>query len=123
MEPEDLIEAWRGMLAGVGGAWVLCENGTCVTLADPGDDPASEATAVLRRHGRAGLLSFAFDFAGTVEVPDSSGWVVASRHPDVNTFVGRSEVAAGIGDVEVGRIGRSKRERDRSHPHVLHIEV
>ena len=41
MEPEDLIDAWRGMLAGVGGAWVLFENGTCVTLAGPGDDGES----------------------------------------------------------------------------------
>jgi hypothetical protein len=123
MEPEDLIEAWRGMLAEVGGAWVLFENGTCVTLADPGDDPASEATAALQRHGRPGLLSFAFDFTGTVEVPDGSGWVVASSHPDVNTFVGRGEVAEGIGDAVVGRIGRSKRQRDVSQPHVIHVEV
>jgi hypothetical protein len=123
MEPADLIEAWRGMLAGVGGVWVLFENGTCVTLAAPGDDPASEATAALRKHGRRSLLSSIFDFACTVEVPNGSGWVVASRNPDVNTFVGRGEVAEGIGDAEVGRIGRSKRERDVSHPHVLHVEV
>ena len=39
MDTGELVEAWRGMLAGVGGAWVLFENGTCVTLAAPGADP------------------------------------------------------------------------------------
>ena len=121
MDPTDLIAAWRGMLSGVGGAWVLFEHGTCVTLADPGDDPAAEATAVLRRHGRTGLLAAIFDFAGTVDVPDGSGWVVASRHPDVNTFVGRAEVASGL-DADAGRLGRGKRERDVARAQVIHVE-
>jgi hypothetical protein len=122
MEALELIEAWRGMLAGVGGAWVLFENGTCVTLAEPGADAALEAIAVLRKHGRSSLLSFFFDFACTVEVPDGSGWVVASRHADINTFVGRGEVPVGIADAEIGRIGRSKRKRDLTHSNVLHVE-
>ncbi|HEY1381899.1 MAG TPA: hypothetical protein VGF55_34180 [Gemmataceae bacterium] len=45
MDKAELVEAWRAMVAGVGGAWVLFEDGTCVTLADP----AARATAVLRR--------------------------------------------------------------------------
>ncbi len=122
MDPEELIEVWRCMLAGAGGAWVLFENGTCVTLADPGDDPASQATAILRRFGPAGVRSAVADFAGTVEIPDGSGWVVASRHADINTFVGRDEVAPDGSDEAVGRLGRSKRERDVNHPQVLHVE-
>jgi hypothetical protein len=122
MGPDELVEVWRGMLAGVGGAWVLFENGTCVTLTDPGADPAARATAILRQFGPAGVRSAAADFAGTVEVPDGSGWVVASRHADVNTFVGRGEVAPDTPDEAVGRLGRSKRERDVNHPQVLHVE-
>ena len=121
MDPGDLIETWRRMLSGVGGAWVLFENGTCATLAAPGANPTLEATDVLRKHGRAGLLSSFFDFAGTVEVPDGSGWVVASRHPDVNTFVGRGEVASGL-DADAGRLGRAKRERDVARARVIHVE-
>ena len=122
MNEPDLIEVWRGMLAGVGGAWVLFENGTCVTLSEPGTDLAAQATAVLRGFGQAGLRSLAADWTGTVEVPDGSGWVVASRHADINTFVGRGEVPAGTPDDAVGRLGRSKRRQDLEHLRVVHIE-
>ena len=71
---------------------VLFENGTCVTLAEPGADPAARGTTVLREFGSAGLRSSAADFAGTVEMPDGSGWVVASRNADINTFVSRGEL-------------------------------
>src|SRR5262249_45727914 len=104
------------MLAGVGGAWVLFKNGTCVTLADPGADPAAEAVAILQQLGRAGARSAFADFACTVEVPDGSGWVVASHHADINTFVGRGEVAGDPPDEAVGRFGRSKREQDVRQP-------
>ena len=122
MNEAELIEVWRGMLAGVGGAWVLFENGTCVTLSESGTDLAAQATAGLREFGRAGLGSSAADWTGTVEVPDGSGWVVASRHADINTFVGRGEVLAGAPDDAVGRLGRSKRSQDLEHLRVVHIE-
>jgi hypothetical protein len=122
MDPHELIAIWRGMLAGTEGAWVLFENGTCVTLADPGTDPAVQATTILRQFGPAGARSPFADFAGTVEVPDGSGWVVASRHADINTFVGRGEVAPNTRDSAVGRLGRSKRMLDVNRPQVLHVE-
>src|SRR5262245_66547589 len=110
------------MLGGIGGAWVLFENGTCVTLADPGADPAAQATTFLREFGPTGIHSAAADWAGTVATPDGSGWVVASRHADINTFVGRGEVARGTPDEAVGWLGRSKRAQDTEQLRVLHVE-
>jgi hypothetical protein len=121
VDKAELVEAWRAMLAGVGGAWVLFENGTCVTLAEPGADPAARATAILRQFGPTGIRSALTDWFGTVEIPDGSGWVVASRHADINTFVGRGEVAPGILGWSVGRLGRSKRTRDIEQPRVVHV--
>ena len=122
MDQGELVEVWRTMLAGVGGAWVLFENGICVTLADPGPDPADQARAILGESGPAGLRSSAADFAGTVEVPDGSGWVVVSRHADINTFVDRGEAPPGAPDEAIGRLGRSKRSRDVEQLRVIHIE-
>lgn len=122
MDTGELIELWRAMLAGVGGAWVLFEHGTCVTLSEPGDDPAREAAEVLRASGPAGDGPAIADFAATVEIPDGSGWVVASQHADINTFVGRFEVDPETPDAAIGRLGRSKREQDMTQPRVVHVE-
>jgi hypothetical protein len=122
VDKAELIEVWRAMLGGIGGAWVLFENGTCVTLADPGADPAAKAMAILRESGPTGIQSAVADFAGTIEVPDGSGWVVASRHADINTFVGRGEVAPGTPDEAVGRLGSSKRAQDTEQLRVLNVE-
>jgi hypothetical protein len=122
VDKAELVAVWRAMLAGVGGAWVLFENGTCVTLAEPGADPAARATAILRQFGPTGIRSALTDWLGTVEIPDGSGWVVASRHADINTFVGRAEATPGPRLWSVGRLGRSKRTRDIEHPRVVHVE-
>ena len=61
------------MLGGIGGAWVLFENGTCVTLADPGADPAAKATVTRL------LDQFGFD---TVDAgPLREGWRIQRDTP------------------------------------------
>lgn len=112
MDAAKLITVWRSMLAGVSGTWVLFEHGSCVTLANPAPDPATEATTVLRKYGPSGLLSPILDFAATVEVPDGSGWVLFQTAVRVSELCGIQ-----IGDIDLEshkiRINGGKGDKDR----------
>jgi hypothetical protein len=122
MSGAELIEAWRATLAGLDKSWVLFEKGTCIVFTEPASDLTAQAKAILREFGQAGDGSDIGDFAATIPLDDGRGWLVAGRHSDIVTFVSRDEIAPGVPDAAIGRIGRAKRQQDMNQLRVLHVE-
>jgi hypothetical protein len=115
-----LIDVWRQLLADPGKSWVLFEHGTCVVLTAPDGEPAEQATEILKQFGPAHAGSSAGDF-GVIDPQDAEGWVVTGHHNDVLTYVGPDE-PRDRSEIAVGLLGRSKRHRDGTELHVVHVE-
>ncbi|MFF3916262.1 hypothetical protein ACFYZB_22745 [Streptomyces sp. NPDC001852] len=121
VDTETLIDAWRRLLAGSGKTWVLFEHGTCVVLERPaGEDLAAQATGILREFGPVRVGGPAGDFR-VLELHNGEGWLVTGHHPDVVTFVPLDD-SADPSHLAVGILGRSRRDRDGTELHVVHVE-
>lgn len=77
-------------------------------------------TEILKKFGPAHAGSSAGDFR-VINLKDSEGWVVTGHHNDVLTYVGPDE-PQDQSEISVGLFGRSKRHRDGTEPHVIHVE-
>lgn len=117
---EILIDVWQQLLTDPGKSWVLFEHGTCVVLTAPDGELAERATGILKESGPARAGSPAGDF-GVIDLKDTEGWVVTGHHHDVLTYVGPDEPHDGS-EISVGLLGRSKRHRDGTELHVVHVE-
>ncbi|WP_399880716.1 hypothetical protein ACGH7X_01570 [Streptomyces sp. BBFR51] len=117
---EMLIDVWQRLLADPRKSWVLFEHGTCVVLTAPDGELAEQATEILREFGPAHAGSSAGDF-GVIDLEDAEGWVVTGHHHDVLTHVGPDE-PVDASEIAVGLFGRSKRHRDGTELHVVHVE-
>ncbi|GHI70179.1 hypothetical protein Snoj_40970 [Streptomyces nojiriensis] len=117
---EILMDVWQRLLADPHKSWVLFEHGTCVVLMAPDGELAEQATAILREFGPVHAGSSAGDF-GVIDLEDAEGWVVTGHHNDVLTYVGPDE-AVDQSEITVGLFGRSKRHRDGTELHVVHVE-
>jgi hypothetical protein len=104
-----------------GRAWVLFANGTYVVFTKPLADMKSAAIELLRTWGPVHAGSPAGDFSviGLTGVP---GWAVAGHHRDVLTYVAPDELAPNPGDLQIGLLGRRKRDRDAKELTVVHEE-
>ncbi|CAL9664337.1 hypothetical protein SUDANB126_07158 [Streptomyces sp. enrichment culture] len=56
-----------------------------------------------------------------IDLKDVEGWVVTGHHNDVLTYVGPDE-PQDQSQIAVGLFGRSKRHRDGTELHVVHVE-
>ncbi|MFJ9024980.1 hypothetical protein ACIRPU_34155 [Streptomyces sp. NPDC102259] len=117
---EILIDVWRRLLADPRKSWVLFEHGTCVVVTAPDGELAEQATEVLKAYGPAHAGSSSGDF-GVIDLKDAEGWVVTGEHVDVLTYVGPDE-PGDRAEIAVGLFGRSKRHRDGTELHVVHVE-
>lgn len=120
MNTEMLIDVWQRLLADPRKSWVLFEHGTCVVLTTPEGELAEQATDLLKKFGPAHAGSSAGDF-GVIDLKDVQGWVVTGHHNDVLTYVGPDE-PQDRSEIAVGLFGRSKRHRDGTELHVVHVE-
>ncbi|MFF5447270.1 hypothetical protein [Streptomyces sp. NPDC012888] len=120
MDTEALVDAWQRLLADPRKSWVLFEHGTCVVLTAPEGELAEQATEILKKSGPAHAGSPAGDF-GVIDPKDVDGWVVTGHHNDVLTYVGPDE-PQDQSQISVGLFGRSKRHRDGTELHVVHVE-
>ncbi|MEU9198122.1 hypothetical protein [Streptomyces hundungensis] len=120
MDTEILVDVWRRLLADPGKSWVLFEHGTCVVLTTPDGELAEQATEILKKFGPAHAGSSAGDF-GVINLKDVEGWAVTGHHKDVLTYVGPDE-PQDQSEIAVGLFGRSKRHRDGTELHVVHVE-
>jgi hypothetical protein len=121
-ETADLIDAWRRVIVGDGKGWVVFEHGTSVIFTNPSGDLRDRACAILREWGPVHAGSSAGDFS-VIELRDAPGWVVTSHHPDVFTYVSPGDVGPNASDLEVGFVGRSRRNLDAESLHVIHVEI
>ncbi|MGR4879549.1 hypothetical protein ACIPUC_08970 [Streptomyces sp. LARHCF249] len=115
-----LIDVWQRLLADPRKSWVLFEHGTCVVLTAPDGELAEQATEILKEFGPARSGSSAGDF-GVIDLKDAEGWVVTGHHNDVLTYVFPDE-PHDESQIAVGLFGRSKRHRDGTELHVVHVE-
>jgi hypothetical protein len=118
-EPIDRVKVWSGVLK-ADKSFVLFENGTCVVLLDPGGDLPAQAIALLKEWGPMHAGSPAGDFS-VITPSQFPGWVVTSHRAEILTYV---EPGAGDGrsQVEIGLIGRSRRDADARTLNVVHVE-
>ncbi|MFF9869547.1 hypothetical protein ACF1G0_29795 [Streptomyces sp. NPDC013953] len=56
-----------------------------------------------------------------IDVKHADGWVVTGHHQDVLTYVAPDE-PSGQDNLAVGMCGRSKRHRDGTQLHIVHVE-
>jgi hypothetical protein len=120
--PERFIEACKSVIVGDEKSWVLFRNGTFVLLRKPETDLANQAIDLMRQFGPVHAGSPAGDFT-TTSLTDDPGWVVASHHNDILTYVSPDEVPGGKAtDIEIGLYGRNKRDLDAAGLEVIHIE-
>jgi hypothetical protein len=121
---KETVEAWRKTLVGAK-VWVLFENGTCVVLVKPEEDPQAQATALLEEWGPVHVGSPSADFS-VVTLKNGLGWVVTCHHNDILTLVFKDEIDLGDdGDantVAIGMAGRGKRRADAEALNVVHVE-
>ncbi|WP_219672102.1 hypothetical protein [Streptomyces bambusae] len=121
MNTERLVDLWRRLLADPRKSWVLFEHGTCVVLTAPDGDLAEQATEILKEFGPVRAGSPAGDF-GVIDVKDADGgWVITGHHQDVLTYVAPDE-PSGRDNFAVGMRGRTKRHRDGTELHIVHVE-
>jgi len=114
------IDVWQRLLADPRKSWVLFEHGTCVVLTAPDGELAEQATEILKEFRPAHAGSSPGDFR-VIDLKDDEGWVVAGHHNDVLTYVGPGE-PVDESEIAVGLFGRSKRHRDGTELHVVHVE-
>jgi hypothetical protein len=104
-----------------GRGWVLFRHDTYVVFTKPIPDMKSVALETLRRWGPVHPGSPSGDFS-VLQLRDAPGWVVAGDHPDVLTYVAPDELPGNPTDLEVGLLGRSKRDRDGKELDIVHEE-
>lgn len=123
MEIIELITTWHEILIGDEKSWVLFSHDTCVVLPEPPpeSDLGEQARSLLAEYGPVRIGTSSADFH-VVELDEGLGWCVTCHHPDVLTYVGRADVTAGAGDLEVGLCGRSKRHMDGTELGIVHVE-
>lgn len=122
MEADRLVRAWRGLIVGPAKSWVLFRNGTCVILMSPGEDLAADARALLKAWGMVAAGSPAGDF-NVITPHTDPGRVVTCHHPDILSYVGEEEIDGGrMPVVQVGLIGRARRDRDARELEIIHVE-
>jgi hypothetical protein len=104
-----------------GRAWVLFANGPYVVFTRPVADMKHAAMELLRSWGPVHTGSPAGDFSviGLTGVP---GWIVTGHHREVLTYVAPDELAENSGDLQIGLLGRRKRDKDAKELTVVHKE-
>lgn len=100
--------------------WVLFHNGTVVYLPLPEEDLAAQASRLLAEWGPVSAGGPAGDF-GVTTIRDGTGWIVSCHHSDIFTFLGRHEVPKWTPDVQIGLLGREKRDQDGNELGIAHV--
>lgn len=117
-----MIDFWKTLLQNQKDkTWVLFKQGTCVILAKGGTDPISDAKVFLGEEGKVIPGSSGGDFS-VVALKELPGWIVTCHHDNILTYVAPNELTAGAGDLEIGLLGRSKRQQDSQRLEVVHVE-
>jgi len=119
---EGALESiWRRIIVGEGKGWVVFSNGTCVVFGDAAGNLAESAHSIMRERGPVHVGSSAGDFS-VISLDHGPGWVVTCHHPDVLTYVSPQHLGPEPSDLEIGLLGRAKRQADADEFNVIHVE-
>lgn len=116
----DLVRIYKKIITDQSTSWVLFGHGTCVMLLEPQENIREQAVKILREHGSVVAGTQSGDFEVT-KIPEINGWVITGDYPGIMVYVSDEE-GKKKDDVEIGLIGRNKREHDAKEPEVAHIE-
>lgn len=103
--------------------WVLFENGTYIIFdnADTVADIKAAAIQQMKEFGPVHVGGPAGDF-GLISLNKTAGWLVSGHGYGMYTYVHPNELSTkNPTDVEIGLLGRSKRDMDGNEPIILHV--
>jgi hypothetical protein len=118
----DYPEIWRKIIIGPEKSWVVFEQGTCVILMKSEADLSKQAREILAQWGLVHPGSSAGDF-GITTLTVAPGWVVSGEHPDVLNYVSPEDFTEQTPNlVQIGVLGRSRRDQDAKGLKIIHVE-
>ena len=103
--------------------WVLFENGTYIIFdnADTVVNIKAAAMQQMKEFGPVHAGGTAGDFS-VISLTKTAGWVVSGHGYGMYTYVHPKELSTkNPTDVEIGLLGRSKRDMDGNKPVILHV--
>jgi hypothetical protein len=126
MMNSELLERVRRAINPAFSDWVLFSNGTYIIFDDAAGPPFDVPAAAVEFMKEYGLVSVGGP-AGDFEVfylDETDGWVVGGHGYGMYTYVHPSELAStNPSDVEIGLMGRSKRDLDGAELEILHVNT
>lgn len=90
-------------------------------LLAPQEDAQAQAIKILKEHGPVVAGTPSGDFEVT-KIPEINGWVVTGDYPGIMVYVSSEEAGKKSSDIEVGIVGRTKRESDAKELDVVYVE-
>ncbi|OGG30026.1 hypothetical protein A2973_05265 [Candidatus Gottesmanbacteria bacterium RIFCSPLOWO2_01_FULL_49_10] len=117
----DVITVFKKVVTDHAMKWVLFKRGTCVMLLNPEEDARAQAVKILKDHGSVVAGTPSGDFEVT-KIPEIDGWIVTGEYPGIMAYVSEAEAGSQKSDVDIGLIGRSKRDQDSKELEVIHVE-
>jgi hypothetical protein len=103
--------------------WVLFKNGTYIIFDDitKVKDINRDAIALMKEYGPVFAGGPAGDF-NTIHLTKTEGWIVSGHGYGMYTYVSPSEIQnKTANDLEIGLLGRSKRDIDGKSPEIIYI--
>jgi hypothetical protein len=121
---ENLPELVSGAINPQFEDWVLFENGTYIVFDNADTISNIEETAIelMEEYGPVYSGGPAGDFNVT-HLTKVLGWSVSGHGYGMYTYVHPDEINSGDNDLEIGLLGRSKRDLDGKNPVVVHINL
>ncbi|HNY32517.1 MAG TPA: hypothetical protein PKO15_16645 [Fibrobacteria bacterium] len=103
--------------------WVLFESGTYIIFdnADTVADIRFAAMQLMKKFGPVHVGGPAGDF-GVISLDKTAGWLVSGHGYGMYTYVHPKELTTkNPTDLEIGLLGRSKRDMDGNKPVIIHV--
>jgi len=123
LSEKDIIEHIKLAINPIFQDWVLFQNGTYIIFdsIDTSADIETEAIALIKKYGPVHAGGEAGDFAVT-HLNKTAGWVVSGHGYGMYTYVHPIELSnTAPTDVQIGLLGRSKREMDGQRPLIIYM--
>lgn len=123
MNDKELIENVKLAINPKFQDWVLFKNGTYIIFDDitKVKNINDEAMVMMKEFGPVFAGGPAGDF-NTIHLTKTEGWIVSGHGYGMYTYVSPSEIQnESANDMEIGLLGRSKRDLDGKKPEIIYI--
>lgn len=123
MNDKELIENVKLAINPKFQDWVLFKNGTYIIFDDitKVKNINDEAMVMMKEFGPVFAGGPAGDF-NTIHLTKTEGWIVSGHGYGMYTYVSPSEIQnESANDMEIGLLGRSKRDLDGKKPEIIYV--